>query len=240
MIDGRKVLAVITARGGSKGLPGKNVADVAGKPMVAWSAIAARQSAHVDRIILSSDDDRIMAAARAVGCDIPFRRPAHLATDTSPVAETLIHALDTIDEAFDYLVLLQATSPLRVAADIDACLQLCHRHDAPAVTVTETKPPQWMFHLAADATLRPVVAADGPPGRRQDLPPTYMLNGAVYAAPVAQYRQTRDFIVAETRAHVMPRERSVDIDTMTDLLLARAILDQHAARPPSSSPGRYP
>ncbi|MCC7016143.1 MAG: acylneuraminate cytidylyltransferase family protein [Rhodospirillales bacterium] len=228
-MSGRTVLAVIAARGGSKGLPGKNVADLGGKPVVAWSVAAGRGSRCVDRLILSSDDPRIIRAARRAGCEVPFRRPARLATDTASVHDVLFHALDALDENFDYVVLLQAASPLRAAGDIDACVRLCHRGGAPVVSVAPVaKPPHWTFALDSEGRLKPVVEARRVADRRQDLPPIYAPNGAVYVARTEWLRRHRSFFGPETRAHVMPAERSVDIDTRLDLLLARALVEKNS------------
>src|SRR5262245_50403921 len=147
MIDSQKILALITARGGSKGLPRKNVLDLAGKPLLAWSVEAARASRYIDRLILSSDDDEIMDVAKQYGCEVPFRRPKDLATDGAPTSPAVVHALDAIGEAFDYVVVLQPTSPLRTAADIDGAIELCHvRRASTCVSMTETsKPSEWMY-----------------------------------------------------------------------------------------------
>ncbi len=235
VIGGKTVLAVIAARGGSKGLPGKNLADLGGRPVVAWSVAAGKGSRHVDRLILSSDDRAIIAAARHAGCETPFKRPARLATDKASIYEVLLHALDAMDESYDYVVLLQATSPLRTARDIDACIELCRRSGAPAVVSVSlaAKPPQWMYELDAKGRLRPILkgrSAAGlfktrrSAGRRQELPPVYHPNGAVYVARVDWLRKRRVFVGPGTRAYVMPTERSVDIDTRADLLLARALV----------------
>lgn len=118
-IDKSKVLALITARGGSKGLPRKNVLQVAGRPLIAWTIEAALKSNIVDRVVLSSDDNEIIETAKSWGCSVPFRRPAHLANDTASSMQVVLHALEQLP-GFDYVILLQPTSPLRTASDIDA------------------------------------------------------------------------------------------------------------------------
>ena len=217
MIGTRKVLALIPARGGSKGLPGKNILPVAGRPLLAWSVDAARAARSIDRVVLSSDDDAIMAAARACGCEVPFVRPAALASDTATTIDVVMHALDALP-GYDLIVLLQPTSPLRTAADIDAACERLASSGAPAcVSVSPVdQSPYWMYRLGDNQGLVPVVEA--PPGvtRRQDLPAVYALNGAVYVADTAWLRQSRTFITRETVAHVMPAERSIDIDTIAD------------------------
>lgn len=217
MIGTRKVLALIPARGGSKGLPGKNILPVAGRPLLAWSVDAARAARSVDRVVLSSDDDAIMAAARACGCEVPFVRPASLASDTATTIDVVMHALDALP-GYDLIVLLQPTSPLRTAADIDAACERLASSGAPAcVSVSPVdQNPYWMYHLGDNQNLVPIV--ETPPGvtRRQDLPAVYALNGAVYVADTAWLRRTRTFVTRETVAHPMPAERSIDIDTNAD------------------------
>lgn len=231
MIARKTVLGVVAARGGSKGLPGKNVADLGGKPLVAWSIAAARGSRYLDRTIVSSDDPKIIAAARAAGGDVPFRRPKRLATDRASIYDALFHALDSLEETYDYVVLIQATSPLRTTADIDACIALCHKSGAPVISVSRAaKPPQWMYALDSKRRLRPVLKARRGADRRQDLETAYVPNGAVYVANAGWLRKHGSFVGPDTRAYIMPSERSVDIDARMDLLLARAIVADTSSR----------
>jgi N-acylneuraminate cytidylyltransferase len=226
MISGRTVLAVIAARGRSKGLPGKNLADIGGKPTVAWSVAAGKNARRVDRLIISSDNRAIIAMARKAGCEVPFVRPARLATDTASIHDVLLHTLDALPQRFDYIVLLQATSPLRTGGDVDACIRLCHETGAPVISVTcAAKPPHWAFSLDRRARLRPLLRIGRAGGRRQSFAAAYIPNGAVYVAPVARFRRDKTFLAPDTRGYVMPPERSVDIDTKMDLLLARALID---------------
>jgi len=228
LIEDKSVLAIIPARGGSRGLPGKNVADVGGRPLIAWTIKAAWDSQYIDRTILSSDDPEIIAAAEAVGCEIPFVRPAHLATDEASVEETILHALDSLDKEYDLLVLLQPTSPLRIGRDIDACLELCLENGmASAVTVVEVaKSPYWMFHIDPDGHMDRILPYPEDGHRRQNLPVSYVLNGAVYVAEIQRFRENKIFVNAQSVAHIMPPERSIDIDTPLDLIIIRALIAQ--------------
>ncbi|KIL97766.1 N-Acetylneuraminate cytidylyltransferase [Paramagnetospirillum magnetotacticum MS-1] len=224
MIDGLSVLALITARGGSKGLPGKNVRPLAGRPLVAWSVAQARASALVDRVVISSDDPEIVQAATAAGCEAPFIRPAELASDTASSVEVAVHALEAIDGAYDILVLLQPTSPLRHTADIDACLRQLVDNRAPScVSVCEAaKSPWWMLRMDEAGTLtRLLEPLDA--SRRQDLPKVFVANGAVYAVRVPWLLEQRKFLGEGSVGHVMPAERSVDIDTALDFRLAELL-----------------
>lgn len=230
MIDGKRVLGIVAARGGSKGLPRKNVLPAAGKPLIAWTIGAAKASALLDRVIASTDDDEIAQVARQWGCEVPFLRPPELATDTAAIADALIHALDSLGEAYDYMVLLQATSPMRTGSDIDAAIRKCVEAKAPScVTLAEpSKSPYWMFHMGEGGRLDPLMGWDYLRKRRQELPDTFAVNGAVYVVDCAWFRRTRTFYTEETVGCVMPAERSVDIDTAADLALFEFIMGQRA------------
>lgn len=221
-------LAVICARGGSKGLPRKNVLDLGGKPMVAWSVAASHAASRIDRTILSTDDLEIADAARRAGCDVPFMRPPELATDEASIYDVLFHALDHAGADFDLVVLLQATSPLRRAQDIDACVELCGKPDVPAVLSVSpaAKPPHWLYRLDGDMRLLPGVPELQSVSRRQEAPDYFAPNGAVYVAKTDWLRMQRSFAGPDTRAYVMSPWRSIDVDGYLDLVLARALLDE--------------
>lgn len=227
MIAQQTVLVVIPARGGSKGLPGKNILPLANKPLIAWSIEVACACPEVDRVIVSSDDAQIIKTARSLGCDVPFVRPASLANDKASAIDVIIHALETLPESYDWVVLLQPTSPLRLASDITACLETCLSHNAPAcVTVVPTKSPFWSYFLATDQRMTPVLGTDNTLVGRQQLPPAYTLNGGVYVAKSDWFRKNRTFVSGATRAYIMPVERSVDIDTIVDFKLAELLLKE--------------
>ena len=226
MINGKKILAVIPARGGSKGVPRKNVRELAGKPLICWTIDAAKESKYIDRLILSSEDDEIISVAKAVGCDVPFIRPENLASDTAAGVDVLCHAVEHVGEDFDYVVLLQPTSPLRQSSDIDGAVQLCvDQNVASVVSVVEaTKSPYWMYHMQCDCALSPFV--ENSAANRQQLPQVYALNGAVYVLRIASLLKNRKIMSAETIGHVMPEERSYDIDSETDFLICEFLKKQ--------------
>jgi N-acylneuraminate cytidylyltransferase len=219
MIGEQSVLAIIAARGGSKGVPGKNIMPIAGRPLIQWSIEAARGSHHVDRLILSSDDLAIIEVARRAGCDVPFVRDAALATDEASSMDVVADALGRVP-GYEIVVLLQPTSPLRTAADIDGALTRLIESGAPAcVSVREADDhPYWTFR--ADPAGRLVRFAEpdgGMPQRRQDLPQAWCLNGAVYVARADWFMRVRTFLSAETVSFPMPAERSLDIDAFADI-----------------------
>lgn len=227
MIAGKRVLAVVPARGGSKGVPGKNLRLVRGRPLIAWTIEQALRARSIDRVILSSDDESIMREAQAAGADVPFRRPADLATDAVSSIDVVLHALEQVPD-FDIVVLLQPTSPLRNSGDIEAALNRLVGSGAKAiVSVTEVdQSPFWMFELDPVGHLKPILSAEAIPARRQDLRPVYSLNGAIYVAESEWLRRSRSFLSADTVAYLMPPERSLDIDEERDFWLLDKILEE--------------
>lgn len=220
------VLAVIGARAGSKGVPGKNLKSLGGRPLIAWTITAALRAELVDRVVLSSDDAAIRAEAERWGCHQTIARPPELAHDETPIEPVVLHALDSVSTAFDWVALLHPTVPYRSAADIDGCIRRCVDGGAPAC-VTLTKPaksPYWMFGLDEDGRMRPVVDLGRIIPRRQELPAAYALNGAVYVARTDWFRRAGSFLTDETVGYIMPPERSVDIDTPLDFRIAEALL----------------
>ncbi len=227
MIAGLSVLALITARGGSKGVPGKNVLPVGGKPLIAWTIDAARGSRYIDRMVLSSDDAAIIDVARRHGCEAPYVRDAALATDTATSIDVVADALHRVP-GYDIVVLLQPTSPLRSSADIDATMERLISSGAPACVTLRLaqEHPYWTFRLDDTGHLaRYAEPAAGTPLRRQDLPDAWCLNGAVYAARSEWFLQERTFLSTLTVGHPMPDERSLDIDAPADVERLRSIVD---------------
>lgn len=229
MIDGLSVLAVIPARGGSKGVPGKNIQSVGGQPLLAWTINAAHASAYVDRAILSSDDPAIIEVARKYGCEIPFQRSAQLATDIATSVDVVLDALAKTP-GYDLVVLLQPTSPLRTAADIDAALELLVQTGAPScASVCEAGDHPWLvFGRDGEGRLESFCLPPGQPSlRRQDLPPAFVLNGAVYAIRTAELVARRSlFESGATVPFVMPIEKSLDVDTWDDIRCVDEILSR--------------
>jgi CMP-N,N'-diacetyllegionaminic acid synthase len=211
------LLVLIPARGGSKGIPRKNIKPLAGKPLIAWTIDAAKQANVVDRIVVTTEDEEIAAVARAFGAEVPFMRPPDLATDETPGIEPVLHALKRLPD-YEWVLLLQPTSPLRTHRDIEAIWQLCQSSAAPsAVSITEvSKHPYWMYAEDDQGRLRPFISGRPDITRRQDLPAAYALNGALYLAKTEWLLQQGGFIGPETVGYVMPPERSADLDTEQD------------------------
>lgn len=220
MFQNKKILGVITARGGSKGVPGKNIRPCGGKPLIAWIIEAAQQSSYIDRLILSSDDKAIIDVAKQRGCEVPFVRPAHLADDDSLTIDVVLHAIELV-QGYDMVVLLQPTSPLTLSEDIDGCIRHCITSGSKsAITVTDVdKNPFWMFKLDNDGYLQPLMNMKYLNKRRQDLPPVFLPTGAVYVAEAAALKLERSFYTDRTAGYRVPRSRSMDIDSELDFIL---------------------
>lgn len=229
------IAGLILARGGSKAIPRKNVLNVGGKPLIAWTIEAAMNSGYLDRIIVSTDDDEIAEVAREWGAETPFIRPAELAQDDSPPVPAMVHAIDWIeshgDDTVDYAMLLQPTSPLRTAEDIDGAVELSVEKRAESVvSVCPTHAhPYWTKCIGDDGVLENFVKRPSGYVQRQSLPPAYVLNGSIYLATRELVRERHMLITKTTYAYIMPEERSFDIDTPWDMHLADLILSNRRA-----------
>ncbi|HEY3432222.1 MAG TPA: acylneuraminate cytidylyltransferase family protein [Rhodocyclaceae bacterium] len=225
-----RILAVITARGGSKRLPGKNIRPLSGRPLIAWSIDAARGLPDICDILVSTDDAKIAQEARTVGASVPWLRPAELSGDTASSVDVCLHALDWYERehgAVDGLLLLQPTSPFRRKATIARGLAifapLPHR---PVVSVSPAAShPLWCYHVADDV-MTPYIARAGEAIRSQDLPPAHVLNGALYLIRPDQLRMTRTFCPPDVQPLVMETPwEGLDIDTPWDWFVAKRIAE---------------
>lgn len=239
MYKGKTILALIPARGGSKGIKYKNIRVVGGKPLIAWTIEEAKKSKYIDRIVVSSEDKKILAVAAKFGGGVPFIRPKDLSRDSTPGIAPVLHALNALPEKYDFIVLLQPTSPLRISNDIDAAIKRCLSSKSQScVSVTEPeKSPYWMFVVNKTQRLEKLLTGQTP-DRRQSLPKIYAVNGAVYVAACDWLLRSKTFIGARTVAYKMPPERSLDIDSLLDLYKMKAYL-AYQKRLSGVSPHRY-
>lgn len=224
-----KNLAVIPARGGSKGLPRKNIKLLNNKPMIAYSIKSAIESVCFDKIIVSTDDHEIANIATQYGAEVPFMRPEHLANDEAKIVDVLLHMIDFFEKTnnfFDFITLLQPTSPLRSAQDILGAMHLCVEKKANSViSVSEVAhSPLWMNTLPDDNCLENFLNKDIVNKRRQDLPVYYGLNGAIYIVKVEFLKKNKSFYSEQSYAYVMPRDRSVDVDHIHDFHMCEILL----------------
>ena len=225
-----QILGIIPARAGSKGIPHKNVKSLYGRPLLSWTIEAAVDSNCLDRVIVSTDSDEIAQIARRIGAEVPFIRPAALATDSASSIDVILHAVDWFRDrntVYDTVVLLQPTSPLRSAEDIRGALALYEARNARAVvSVCEVDhPPFWMNTLPEDLSMAGFLDPKLSRKNRYDFPVYYRLNGALFIADVA-YVRDHGFFGSGTVAFVMPKERSVDIDDEVDFRIAEVLLSE--------------
>jgi CMP-N-acetylneuraminic acid synthetase len=224
------VLGIVPARSGSKSIPGKNIAEVAGKPLMAYTIQAALKASCLGRLIVSTDSRAYADVARKFGAEVPFLRPARLARDDTPGIEPVLHAVQWLEEHQDYrpdyVMLLQPTSPIRTVQDIERSVQLAQRHRADSVISVTQAPhhPYWMISISSDGRSSGSMALASLPSRRQDLAPAYAENGAIFLVRRDVLLQQRTFYTDRTYTYVMPPERSLDIDSPWDLHLAELIL----------------
>lgn len=218
-----KVLGLITARGGSKGVPRKNIKLLCGKPLLAYTAEAALQAESLTRVVLSTDDQEIARVGAECGLDVPFLRPAHLAADNTPTLPVVRHALETLENAnekFDAVCLLQPTNPLRRAIDINACLELLARSDADSVVSVRRVPheynPHWVYWRRADGSIFLSTGESAPVARRQDLPPAFHRDGSVYVVRRDVVMLENSLYGARVQSCEIDAQFSCNIDTLDD------------------------
>ena len=225
-----KPLFVIPARGGSKGIPGKNIKPLGGKPLIAYSVEVARQLAPDSDICVSTDDPAIADVVREMGLEVPFMRPDYLATDNCGTYEVLLHAVkffEKLGRRYDTMVLLQPTSPLRTADDVRRCLEAYTPDVDMVVTVVEaaSNPYYNCYETDAEGFLH-ISKGDGSYVRRQDAPKAWEYNGAVYVINIDSLKQMPLSKFPRRRMVEMERSRSIDLDTPLDWMVAEAVVAQ--------------
>lgn len=220
------LLALIPARGGSVAIPRKNIRMLCGKPLLQWSIDAALESKSVDKVVVSTEDSEIAAIARACGAEVPFMRPQEFSTNFSSGLAPVIHALEQLPEITNILV-LQPTSPLRTSEDIEAIINLRNKTGSEsAVSLTNcAKHPAWMYEISENHYLSPILPYNDVETRQQ-LPTTYVLNGALYLASREYILRERSFIGKDTVGYFMPQNRSIDIDTPLEFEMAKFLMRQ--------------
>ncbi len=224
MIGNKQVLAVIPARAGSKRLSRKNILEFNGKPLLSWTIQAGLQSKYIDDVIVSTEDSDIAAIAKTEGAMVPFLRPAELAGDTTTTIDVVCHLLKSLSlKSYDYILLLQPTSPLRTAAHIDQAVELLIARNADAVVgVTEVDHPvEWTNVLPDDFAFRDFISPSALNLRSQDLPQRYRINGALYLVDAKKLIEQETFFLHENSyALIMDKKDSVDIDDEMDFVTA--------------------
>ncbi len=226
MLNGKTFLAVVPARGGSKRLPRKNILDLANKPLIAWSIEAGLNSRYVDKVIVSSDDDEILNIAKTYNSEI-IKRPASLANDTATSFDALKHTIENV-ETYDYIILLQPTSPLRSSQHIDEAIELLMSKNADAIiSITEMDhSPLWSNTLSEDGDMSTFLREEVKNIRSQDLEKYYRINGAIYICETERLLKKENFFIDDNIfSYVMDRKSSIDIDEEVDFHLAQYLIE---------------
>lgn len=222
MINNKKLLAIVPARGGSKRLPNKNILKLGGRPMIEWTLDAASKSKYLDHIIVSTDSVEIAKVCRNKGVDVPFLRPEKLSTDDASSIGVVCHGVEFLEKQgrnYDYVVLLQPTSPLRTSVYIDEALEYLELMDADAViSVCEVDHNPLLSNiLPKDKSMSSFLNKGAKSKRSQDLPNYHRLNGAIYICKIDRLLKEKSFFLTDNiYAYEMPRAASVDVDTQLD------------------------
>jgi CMP-N,N'-diacetyllegionaminic acid synthase len=225
MNKNKTFLAIIPARGGSKRLPRKNVLDLCGKPLIAWSIEAGLKSKYIDKLIVTSDDEDILSISKKYGSDI-IKRPEELSNDTATTFDALKHTIDNL-EKYDYIVLLQPTSPLRNEKHLDESIELLEQKNADAViSVCEMDhSPLWCNTLPENGSMQTFLKEEVLNKRSQDLDKYFRLNGAIYICKMDKFLNNKGFFLKENiYAYLMSKENSTDIDDEFDFLMTEYIM----------------
>lgn len=229
MYKNKKILAIIPARSGSRGLPGKNTRMLCGKPLIAWTIIESLSSKYLDKVAVSTDDGHIAMLSKRYKAQAPFIRPKKLATSSAKVIDVLIHAIgyfENIGERYDLIMLLQPTSPLRRACDINGSIELFFKKKAQAIiSVCQNEHhPWWSNTLETGFSMAGFNKKAIANKNRQFLPVFYRINGAIYLADTGYLKTKKSFLGKDTFAFIMPQERSVDIDNKLDFDFAQFLM----------------
>lgn len=224
-----RVLAIITARGGSKGLPKKNLRELCGRPLVQWSIDVALNCTEIDEVIVSTDDNEIAEVSLAAGAKVPFLRPSVLASDTASSVDVVIHAINFLEakeQMFDVVLLLEPTSPLRDVVDIQTALNLMTAGNASAIVSVgqvESTHPQTLFRVGKTGRLEKLLTTSPVNSRRQDLEPLVYPEGSLYASSIATLKHRKTFYHEDTLTYKVSKWKALEVDDIEDFQMIEAI-----------------
>jgi CMP-N-acetylneuraminic acid synthetase len=231
MYKRKRILALIPARGGSKGLPGKNIRPLLGKPLIAWTIEQALESKYIDKVIVSTDSAEIARVSKKSGADVPFIRPKRLATDTSKVIDTVFHAIEELEKEglkFDYLVLLESTSPLRKEGDLDNAIKKLIDHSNKAdsiISVGEIALEHPIYaKKISNGFIKSYFSLDKTDMQRQELPAAYFPYGVVYLSKLSTMRKKRAVYAGRILPYVIERWQNYEINDILDFVCVESIL----------------
>lgn len=232
MYKDKKILAIIPARGGSKGLPGKNIKFLCGKPLIAWSIEQAKESKYIDEIFVSTDSKEIADVAENFGVSVPFLRPQELASDMSPSSEFVIHTVHyyrSKEIEFDYILLLEPTSPLRKKGDIDNAIELLKENEKSIGVVSlgevHTEHPNIVKYLSEDGKILPFVNNQTKVTHRQSLSKAYFPYGVVYLVKTEYFEREKKFYEENTTPYFIERWQNYEVDDIFDFLCIESIFN---------------
>lgn len=237
MYKNKTILGIVPARGGSKGIPRKNIYPIAGRPLIEYTISAAKQSKYLDRLIVSTDDFEICELSKKLGAEIPFIRPAELALDNSKSEDAIVHAINWMlnNEGmhYDYFLLLQPTSPLRSSKHIDESIEKLIKDENQKVLISITRVteyPQWMKIINSKGFLENYLDKSKSHNiRRQDIPELFIPNGAIYMAETNAFKIEKTFNTESTTYYFMDKITSIDIDDFDDIELISLLLNKFKA-----------
>ncbi len=234
MINGKKIIAIIPARAGSKGLPGKNIRNLCGKPLISWTIESALESKYIDTVVVSTDSEEIAKISHFFGATVPFIRPVELATDDAKTFDVLMHALEHYaklqNKSFDYLILLEPTSPLRERYDIDLALEKLLNHPTAQAIVsisrTESQNPEFLLKIRDDESLVGFCNKQLGTKRRQEIDNVYFLEGSIYISEINSLILNKSFFHERTIGIVVPKWKSLEVDDFDDFVMIEALMNK--------------
>jgi N-acylneuraminate cytidylyltransferase/CMP-N,N'-diacetyllegionaminic acid synthase len=232
MINGKSVIAIVPARAGSKGLPKKNIRELCGKPVIAWTIEAGLASEYIDVVVVSTDSEDIAKIAGEFGATTPFIRPAELATDEATSFDVVKHVLDfykhELNRIFDYTVLLEPTSPLRDSVDIDRALEklaeTSHAESIVGIAKTEGQNPIFLVKIQENASLIGFIDGRMKTVRRQEIEDIYFFEGSIYISETPALLEKKTFYHEETIGFLFPKWKSLEIDDEDDFIMIEALM----------------
>lgn len=226
MYNNKKIIAIIPARSGSKGLLDKNIKELKGKPLIAYTIEAALNSNCFDKILVSTDSEKYAEISKKYGADVPFLRSKENSTDKSDSWSVCKEVLDKLDEKFDVIILLQPTSPLRTPDNIKEALDLFFTKKADVIVSTSkiSHPVQWCNTLPENLSLKDFIKEEFKNKQRQELPQNYKLNGAIYIVKSELIKANLDLFRENSYAYIMDEENSIDIDNKLDFSIAESLI----------------
>lgn len=235
MYQNKTFLAIIPARSGSKGLPNKNIKNLCGKPLMAWSIEAGLQSRYIDEVVVSTDSEEYAKIAREYGAQIPFLRPMELSLDTSTTFDSIKHTIDfyksQLNKTFDYIVLLEPTSPLREVKDIDQAIEMLFLNQNVEAIVgickTESQNPAFLINLTHTNIIEGYTNKNFKPIRRQEIEDVYFFEGTIYISKTETLLQKQNFYHHKTMGYIVPKWKSLEVDDEDDFFMIETMMKKH-------------